>query len=204
MAEPLPSPRKPVNYIPFSAELINNLYACITNFCNRRHPCLVMVAENSKKRPHRLQSSDLPCVCVATARPLLYGLLTDLRAGYARGCIAILKAFVYNRTMTLNIDNTAVKRINELREQQGKSALKLRITVDGGGCSGFMYKMELTDKAGKDDTVFADAVVTDAISLPFLAGSTVRFDQGLIGSEFKIENPNAVSGCGCGTSFSVV
>ncbi len=106
--------------------------------------------------------------------------------------------------MTLNIDDTAVKRINELREQQGKTALKLRITVDGGGCSGFMYKMELTDKAGKDDTIFADSVVTDAISLPFLAGSTVRFDQGLIGSEFKIENPNAVSGCGCGTSFSVV
>ena len=106
--------------------------------------------------------------------------------------------------MTLTIHDTAVKRINELRGQQGKSALKLRITVDGGGCSGFMYKMELTDKAGKDDTVFADAVVTDAISLPFLAGSTVRFDQGLIGSEFKIENPNAVSGCGCGTSFSVV
>ncbi|MBK9586781.1 MAG: iron-sulfur cluster assembly accessory protein [Alphaproteobacteria bacterium] len=106
--------------------------------------------------------------------------------------------------MTLTIDTTAVKRINELREQQGKSALRLRITVDGGGCSGFMYKMELTDETGKDDTIFADAVVTDAISLPFLAGSTVRFDQGLIGSEFKIDNPNAVSGCGCGTSFSVI
>ncbi|MCB1681805.1 MAG: iron-sulfur cluster assembly accessory protein [Alphaproteobacteria bacterium] len=106
--------------------------------------------------------------------------------------------------MTLTIDDTAVKRINELRTQQGKTALKLRITVEGGGCSGFMYKMELTDEAGKDDTVFADSVVTDAISLPFLDGSTVRFDQGLIGSEFRIENPNAVSGCGCGTSFSVI
>lgn len=106
--------------------------------------------------------------------------------------------------MSLNVDHTAVKRINELRSQQGKTALKLRITVDGGGCSGFMYKMELTDQAGKDDTIFADSVVTDAISLSFLAGSTVRFDQGLIGSEFKIDNPNAVSGCGCGTSFSVV
>lgn len=106
--------------------------------------------------------------------------------------------------MTLNIHDSAVKRINELREQQGKTALKLRITVEGGGCSGFMYKMELTDTEGKDDTVFADSVVTDAISLPFLDGSTIRFDQGLIGSEFKIENPNAVSGCGCGTSFSVI
>lgn len=106
--------------------------------------------------------------------------------------------------MTLTIDNTAVKRINELREQQGKDALKLRITVEGGGCAGFQYKMELTDEAGKDDTIFADAVVTDAISLPFLDGSTVRFDKGLIGSEFKIDNPNATMGCGCGTSFSVM
>ncbi len=110
----------------------------------------------------------------------------------------------YNIPMSLNIDNTAVKRINELREQQGKNALKLRITVDGGGCAGFQYKLELTDCTGGEDMVFADSVVTDPISLPFLDGSTVRFDKGLIGSEFKIDNPNAKMGCGCGTSFSVI
>lgn len=105
--------------------------------------------------------------------------------------------------MTLIIDDSAVKRIQELRTAQSKASLMLRITVDGGGCSGFQYKLDLTeDKTDKDQT-FKDTVVTDDISLPFLKGSIVKFDEGLIGSEFKIENPNAVSGCGCGTSFSV-
>ena len=79
----------------------------------------------------------------------------------------------------------------------------LRVTVEGGGCSGFQYKLELTEDKTDKDEIFNGAVVTDDISLPFLDGSTVKFEQGLIGSEFKIENPNAVSGCGCGTSFSV-
>ena len=105
--------------------------------------------------------------------------------------------------MSLIIDESAVKRIEELRTAQDKNALMLRVTVEGGGCSGFQYKLELTEDKTDKDEVFENAVVTDDISLPFLAGSTVKFDQGLIGSEFKIENPNAVSGCGCGTSFSV-
>ena len=105
--------------------------------------------------------------------------------------------------MSLIIDDSAVKRIEELRKAQSKDALMLRITVDGGGCSGFQYKLELTEQASEKDEVFEGAVVTDDISLPFLDGSVVKFDQGLIGSEFKIDNPNAVSGCGCGTSFSV-
>ena len=105
--------------------------------------------------------------------------------------------------MSLIIDDSAVKRIEELRTEQSKDALMLRVTVEGGGCSGFQYKLELTEDKTDKEEVFKDAVVTDNISLPFLAGSTVKFDQGLIGSEFKIENPNAVSGCGCGTSFSV-
>lgn len=79
----------------------------------------------------------------------------------------------------------------------------LRITVDGGGCSGFQYKLELSEESTDKDVVFADAIVTDDISMPYLDGSTVRFEEGLIGSEFKLENPNAVSGCGCGASFSV-
>lgn len=105
--------------------------------------------------------------------------------------------------MTLTIDDSAVKRINELRTQQDKTALMLRITVDGGGCSGFQYKLELSEDRTDKDEIFEDVVVTDDISLPFLAGSTIKFDESLIGSEFKIENPNAVSGCGCGTSFAV-
>lgn len=105
--------------------------------------------------------------------------------------------------MSLIIDESAVKRIEELRTEQSKNALMLRVTVEGGGCSGFQYKLELTEDKTDKDEIFKDAVVTDDISLPFLDGSTVKFEQGLIGSEFKIENPNAVSGCGCGTSFSV-
>ncbi len=105
--------------------------------------------------------------------------------------------------MSILVDQSAVKRIRELRAQQGKDALKLRITVDGGGCSGFQYRLELTEEVGEKDDVFDDAVVIDDISLPFLLGSTVSFKDELVGSEFKIDNPNAVSGCGCGTSFAV-
>lgn len=105
--------------------------------------------------------------------------------------------------MSIVVDESAVKRIKDLRQAQGKQALMLRVRVDGGGCSGFQYHLELTENVGDKDLTFSDAVVTDDISLPFLKDSVVKFDEGLIGSEFKIENPNAVSGCGCGTSFSV-
>lgn len=105
--------------------------------------------------------------------------------------------------MTITVDDSAVKRIEELRTSQGKSALVLRVTVEGGGCSGFQYKLELTDAVTDKDMKFKDAVVTDDISLPFLDGSVISFKSDLIGSEFKIENPNAVAGCGCGTSFAV-
>lgn len=105
--------------------------------------------------------------------------------------------------MSLIIDDSAVKRINDLRTQQNKPALMLRVTVDGGGCSGFQYKLDLTEETTDKDETFKDVVISDDISLPFLKGSVIKFDEGLIGSEFKIENPNAVSGCGCGTSFAV-
>lgn len=105
--------------------------------------------------------------------------------------------------MTITVDTSAVKRIQELRNQQGKDALMLRVTVEGGGCSGFQYKMELTEGTADKDQTFDSVVVTDDISLGFLKGSTISFEDGLIGSEFKLNNPNAVSGCGCGSSFSV-
>ena len=104
--------------------------------------------------------------------------------------------------MTITVDDSAVKRISDLKDQQGKDVLFLRVTVDGGGCSGFQYKMELTDETTADDMVFGEAVVTDSISLPFLKDSVISFEDALIGSEFKITNPNAVAGCGCGVSFA--
>ena len=106
--------------------------------------------------------------------------------------------------MKINIDESAVKRIKELREAQGKDELMLRVRVDGGGCSGFQYKLELSDEHKNSDICFADSVISDEISMGFLDGSTIIFEQDLIGSEFKIQNPNATAGCGCGTSFSVM
>ncbi len=106
--------------------------------------------------------------------------------------------------MSLNIDDSAVKRINELRKTQDKDGLRLRVRVEGGGCSGFQYKMELTEDQSDQDVCFADSVVTDDISMGFLEGATIMFEKGLIGSEFKITNPNATAGCGCGVSFSVM
>lgn len=105
--------------------------------------------------------------------------------------------------MSIIVDDSALKRIQTLREQKSDPALKLRIRVEGGGCSGFQYKLELTAAQEAGDLDFGDAVLTDDISLPFLAGAKIIFEESLVGSEFKIINPNAVSGCGCGTSFAV-
>ena len=105
--------------------------------------------------------------------------------------------------MSLIIDDSAVKRINELRKIKGKQSLMLRVRVDGGGCSGFKYNLELTEDTKAGDIKFADSVVSDDISIGFLDGATISFEKNLVGSEFKINNPNAASGCGCGTSFSM-
>lgn len=104
--------------------------------------------------------------------------------------------------MNIIVDDSAIKRLGELSQQQGKT-LMLRITVEGGGCSGFQYKMELTNEFSEDDQTFEDSIITDNVSLPFLDGATIAFKNELIGSEFTIDNPNAASGCGCGASFSV-
>ncbi len=81
----------------------------------------------------------------------------------------------------------------------------LRVAVEGGGCSGFQYDIKL-DQPADDDLVLegnGEKVVVDAISLPFLAGATIDFTEELIGARFTIDNPNATSACGCGTSFSM-
>ncbi len=106
--------------------------------------------------------------------------------------------------MSLIIDKSAIKRIEELRKKQNKPKLMLRVRVDGGGCSGFQYKLELSEEKKPSDICFAKSVISDEISMEFLNGATIIFEQDLIGSEFKIQNPNATSGCGCGTSFSIM
>ena len=83
---------------------------------------------------------------------------------------------------------------------------KLRVSVEGGGCSGFQYKYELTQEQLDDDIVLGDdrvQVLVDSVSLPYLAGSQIDYKVSLMGAAFEISNPNATASCGCGTSFSL-
>lgn len=100
------------------------------------------------------------------------------------------------------ISDSAVARVTAMREKQGNANLMLRVTVLGGGCSGFKYALDFDDKTAGDDVTFRGVVVTDESSLPFLENALVDYEQSLMGSAFKIKNPNAASSCGCGKSFS--
>lgn len=87
----------------------------------------------------------------------------------------------------------------------GDQGQALRIAVEGGGCSGFQYDIKL-DQPADDDLILegqGQKVVVDSISLPFLTGATIDFAEEIIGARFTIENPNASSSCGCGTSFAM-
>lgn len=103
----------------------------------------------------------------------------------------------------IKITPTAYNRIEEIRSQRKNGKLNLRISVSGGGCSGFKYELSFDDKVNGDDKVFDDCVTIDGISLPLIMGSTVDYVVSLMGENFKITNPNAASGCGCGESFSL-
>ena len=107
---------------------------------------------------------------------------------------------------TITLTPGAAVRIAELRESEGNDALMLRVTVDGGGCSGFQYTFSLDAKTKADDRVFErDGVklVVDPMTLGMMSGSTVDYIQDLVGSYFSITNPHATSECSCGTSFAV-
>lgn len=99
----------------------------------------------------------------------------------------------------------AAARVAAIATKQGKPAI-LRLSVEGGGCSGFQYKFGLADEIAADDAVVeTDGVklAVDEFSLDLVRGCTVDFIDNLGGQAFKVDNPNAASGCGCGTSFSV-
>lgn len=103
------------------------------------------------------------------------------------------------------LTESAAKRVAWIAERQSKPAV-LRLAVDGGGCAGFTYKFELADGPDAEDTVTeTDGVklVVDPMSLDLVRGSAVDFVEDLGGAAFKVTNPNAQSGCGCGSSFSV-
>jgi iron-sulfur cluster insertion protein len=106
----------------------------------------------------------------------------------------------------MTISDSAAKRIAFMREKQANPKLMLRVAVLGGGCSGFQYQLDFDDQINADDVTIeknGSKVVTDESSLPFLQNALIDYEQTLMGSAFKIKNPNAASGCGCGKSFSV-
>ena len=106
----------------------------------------------------------------------------------------------------VDLTESAAKRIALLVEQEGQPGLMLRVSVSGGGCSGFQYGFAFDDTVKADDRTFerhGTKVVIDEVSLDLLAGSTIDFVEDLIGASFQITNPQATSSCGCGASFSI-
>lgn len=102
--------------------------------------------------------------------------------------------------------DNAAKKVKELIEEEGSPDLKLRVFVSGGGCSGFQYGFTFEEEVNEDDTqVEKDAVVLliDPMSLQYLMGAEIDYQDSLQGSQFVIRNPNAETTCGCGSSFSV-
>ena len=100
---------------------------------------------------------------------------------------------------------SAAARVAAIAARQAKPAI-LRLSVDGGGCAGFQYKFELADAVASDDEVASEdgvTLVVDPISLDLVRGCMVDFVESLGGAAVQVTNPNAASGCGCGTSFSV-
>lgn len=105
----------------------------------------------------------------------------------------------------ITLTENAARRVASIAARQSRPAI-LRLAVDGGGCAGFTYKFELAQEPDGDDTVAeTDGVrlVVDPMSLELVRGSAVDFVEDLGGAAFKVTNPNAQSGCGCGSSFSV-
>ena len=108
-------------------------------------------------------------------------------------------------TAAVTISERAARRIGEILKTEGDGAM-LRISVEGGGCSGFQYQFDLVEEAQPDDLRIerdgASALV-DEMSLALLKGSEIDFVDELAGAEFRVRNPNAKSSCGCGVSFSI-
>jgi iron-sulfur cluster assembly accessory protein len=107
--------------------------------------------------------------------------------------------------LTVALTERAARRISEIMANEPEGSM-LRISVNGGGCSGFQYAFDV-ERARQDDDVVVERdgarVLVDQVSLQYMDGSVIDFVDDLIGQSFKIENPHAVAACGCGTSFSI-
>jgi len=106
----------------------------------------------------------------------------------------------------LDFTENAASKVSSLILEEGNPALKLRIYVSGGGCSGFQYNFAFDEEKNDDDTVIEKngvSLLIDAMSYQYMEGASVDYQEGLEGARFVITNPNASSTCGCGSSFSV-
>jgi len=106
----------------------------------------------------------------------------------------------------LSLSPRAAEKVRELVAEEGNLAFKLRVFITGGGCSGFQYGFSFEEEMAEDDTaIHVDDVtlLVDPMSFPYLAGSEVDYAEGLEGSRFIVNNPNAVTTCGCGASFGL-
>jgi iron-sulfur cluster insertion protein len=106
----------------------------------------------------------------------------------------------------LDFSDNAARKVKKIIEEEGNPNLKLRVSVYGGGCSGFQYSFSLEEESKEGDKTIEKmgvSLVIDSMSYQYLAGSEVDFTEGLEGSMFVVKNPNATSTCGCGASFSI-
>lgn len=109
-------------------------------------------------------------------------------------------------TPRLLISESAARRIAAIKAKEGQADAVFRISVSGGGCSGFQYHFALDAQVNPDDAIFERdgiKVAVDEVSLDLVKGSEINWIEDLVGSYFKMVNPNAKSACGCGTSFSI-
>ena len=107
---------------------------------------------------------------------------------------------------TIGFTESAANKVKALVEEEKNPNLKLRVSVDGGGCSGFQYAFAFDENVNDDDTLVEKngaSVLVDVTSMQYLNGSEVDYLEGLEGARFVVNNPNAKSSCGCGSSFSV-
>ena len=106
----------------------------------------------------------------------------------------------------VRVSGSTVEKVKSLIEEEGNDALKLRVFVTGGGCSGFQYGFTFDELVAEDDTIVEKdgiTVLIDAMSYPYLLGAQIDYEEGLQGSKFTVQNPNASTTCGCGASFSI-
>ncbi|HTJ94521.1 MAG TPA: iron-sulfur cluster insertion protein ErpA [Pararobbsia sp.] len=119
---------------------------------------------------------------------------------------AVTDSAVAEMPAPLVFTDSAADKVKQLIDEEGNAALKLRVFVQGGGCSGFQYGFTFDEEVNEDDTVMTKAgvqLLIDSMSYQYLVGAEIDYKDDINGAQFVIKNPNATTTCGCGSSFSV-